>query len=55
MNSDPGEVALQDAKIVDVGWVVLSYVAPLHFKKFSGKKYANGHIRQEKHPMSHEE
>ena len=54
MNSDPGEVALQNAEIVDVGRVVLAYVAALHFEEFPGKKCANGHIHQEKHPVSHE-
>ena len=47
MNSDPSEVTLQNAEVVDVSWVVLAKIAALHFEEFPGKKRANGHIKQE--------
>ena len=54
MNADPGEVALQDAEVVDVGRVVFTQVAALHLEELPGKKCANRHVHQEQRPMSHE-
>ena len=54
MNADPGEVALQDAEVVDVGRVVFTQVTALHLEELPGKKCANGYVHQEQRPMSHE-